>query len=474
MAAEEDPEHGAAQGGASVGSADSVQEGGASASAIDGAEGLTADQAEEAIAWRVNAHLLYDLYFNCTMEWPALSVDWLPDEEGEPCRLAIGMQTDGNVPHELVVTELSCDVETCIGADPWRRWTMPGLGDIEGFGCLPRADAVAPLKTVARLAHPTEVNRVCPCPSRAQLLATKTADGAVLLFDYKAERSSSSASPDAVFLPKNGQAVDGFALDWSEHTAPGGGNFVASGGNDGRLSAWRVESAPQARGTAPVFEVANAHAGPLCGVSFAPGTSSPPSSGSLASVGDDGFLRLWDLRDGTAPTSQLRISSDEVLAVSWSQLEPALIATGGKDRCVCVWDMRSLKEPLHRLKGHEGDVVAVHWAPFREGLLASCSGDKRLNLWDLDADALGAETEDDADTSAPELLFSHAGHGAGVSDFSWNRSDDYLMCSVAEDNGLHIWQPSADVYLPEDQAGDAGDQDDSPAAKRPRHGGADQ
>jgi len=438
------------------------------------AEELTAEQqekvandAEEEIAWRVNAPLLYDLFIDCTMDWPALAIDWLPDEDDQPCRLAIGLHTDGSAPHEVIIAQLECDSEETMEVlDPWHSWHMPGIGDMEGFGCTVDAatGAAAPLRPLARLMHPTEVNRVAPCPNRAQLLATKAATGAVLLFDYLADRPAGTISPDATLLPREGKAVDGFALDWG--VTPGSGRVLASGGNDGRLCLWEAERASGGgTPTAPFMEVASAHVGALCSLAWARAVSSPLAE-SLATVGDDGFLRLWDRRANTAATLHARVSADEVLAVAWNHHQGHLLAVAGKDKDVCVWDARTLKEPLHRLKGHDSDVVAVKWAPFRDGLLASCSGDQRLNLWDL---TIEESAEDTLENGTPELLFSHAGHGGGVSDFAWSGTDDYLMCSVSEDNGLHIWQPSSEVYMPEDKH--AGEETDPPP-KRPRTDGA--
>lgn len=454
----------AAQAASSAASGNVGQEG-------DGEEGeQQLDDFEPRVAWCQNAPLLYDLFIGVTLEWPALAIAWLPDEpNAERCRLALGMHTDGSMPHELVVVELTCSAEETIDADPWHSVSVDGLGDIEAFGCSAESDCLGPLRTVARMAHPTEVNRVAPCPSRPQLLATKAATGAVLLFDYKAERPSGQCCPDATLAP-SGQVADGFALQWSFLER----RLLASGGNDGRLCLWDVEVSPKARAGAPLLDLQEAHKGPLCGVAF---SRSEPLS--LCSVGDDGFLRLWDLRQGSSPGSvagglrcSASVSGDEVLCVDWSRHQERCVATAGKDREVHVWDLRMLQAPLHSLRGHKGDVVAVWWAPFREGLLASCSTDNRVHLWDLAARTAPEDSLDDADAS-PELLFAHAGHQQGVSDFGWSDMDDYLLCSVSEDNSLQIWQPSAELYLPDAGAGEGAEdeEDNGPAAKRPRPAG---
>lgn len=70
------------------------------------------------------------------------------------------------------------------------------------------------------------------------------------------------------------------------------------------------------------------------------------------------------------------------------------------------------------------------------------------------------QTNDDAEDGPPELLvttnfesfkqdsnesnfyiqFIHGGHTAKISDFSWNPSEPWVICSVSEDNIMQVWQ----------------------------------
>jgi len=401
---------------------------------------------KERLAWRKNAPVLYDLLVDCALEWPALSVAWLPDEPDEGCRLALGTHTDGSIPNEVIVAELRCTVESQLSGDPWQNWDVEGLGEAEGFGCVPTDDG-GPFQPVSRMQHPTEVNRIAPCPHRPQLLATKAATGAVFLFDYKAERSASAVSPDAT-LVMPGDGADGFALAWSGPQK----NILASGGHDGRLCIWDVNVAPKARASSPLHNFV-AHSGAVCDLGF---MCSKP--GVLASVGDDKTLRLWDARSVNQEVVAT-VSSDEVLSVDWNAHQDHTLATSGKDREVRVWDLRYLGTPLHTLRGHKGDVVAVQWAPQRETVLASCSSDSRLIIWDL---APKTDQPEQPDDEMPELLFAHGGHVQAVSDFAWSEVDDYLMCSVASDNSFQVWQPSTFIYLADSDA------ESEPSAKRLR------
>jgi len=308
---------------------------------------------------------------------------------------------------------------------------------------------------------------VAPCPQRPQLLASKTATGEVLLFDYKAERPAprgggpGGARPDAILAPPGGAAVDGFALGWS----PLQRHLLASGGNDGRMCVWDVEAASSSGLPHALLHDRAAHTGPLCDLGF-----SRMQPVLVATVGDDRMLRLWDMRGGSAPQASSPVSDDDVLAVDWSHHREQVLATAGKDNMVQVWDLRHMKSPLHLLKGHKDDAVVVRWAPFRDNLLASCSADSHVNIWDLTPKQDKHLEADQADDEIPELLFCHGGHTEAVSDFSWSATDDFLLCSVGEDNKFQVWQPSAAFYLEDSDAESA----EQPPTKRTRTGGNDE
>lgn len=60
------------------------------------------------------------------------------------------------------------------------------------------------------------------------------------------------------------------------------------------------------------------------------------------------------------------------------------------------------------------------------------------------------QLEGEAEDGPPELLFSHGGHKAKISDFSWNKNQPWVISSVAEDNTLQIWQMAEGIYRDED------------------------
>ena len=82
-------------------------------------------------------------------------------------------------------------------------------------------------------------------------------------------------------------------------------------------------------------------------------------------------------------------------------------------------------------------------------LLLPCLG---VNVWDLSR--IGDEqSAEDAEDGPPELLFIHAGHTAKISDFCWSSQNPWMLCSVSEDNILHVWQMAENIYY-EDEVED--------------------
>lgn len=87
-------------------------------------------------------------------------------------------------------------------------------------------------------------------------------------------------------------------------------------------------------------------------------------------------------------------------------------------------------------------MLQLAWSPTNETVFASASGDRRINLWDVSKIGL-EQTPEDAEDGPPELMFVHGGHTSRPTDLAWNANQDFCMVSVAEDNVLQVWSPSA-------------------------------
>jgi len=83
---------------------------------------------EENKVWRKNAQLMYDWVSTYQLEWPSLSVQWLPEvtkssfrDDYESHLMILGTMTDGIEPNYLMVAEVdipSVDAEVDMRAKP--------------------------------------------------------------------------------------------------------------------------------------------------------------------------------------------------------------------------------------------------------------------------------------------------------------------------------------------------------------------
>jgi len=394
---------------------------------------------EEKLVWRKNAPLLYDLFALCDLEQTAQSVSWLPDVEDEPTKLAVGLRQKGSQKSKLRVLELTCLVDNESSEEPWKTWSIDDLGAVSGFGLKGMKDQ-APLRTAVEFKMPSDANRIAACPTQASLLAVKGCCGNVFLYDCKSPEGSEGSAGCKATLSEE-KPVEGYALEWS----PSDVHFLSTGGHDGLLSIWDVQAQSKVWST-------KAHEGPLNDLCHS------ANGQQLVTLGEDHATVIWDVR-AKSKASGFQVATEQ-LSVDWNLSESHLLLTGGKDGVLHIWDMRQVHTPFKSLKGHHGEVVQVKWCPreVTDGvpnhfLASACAGGQTI-LWNMSAD------EPNEDGEAPEVLFIHSGHHGAVNDFGLAPLDDFLFCSVAEDN-LQLWQPAAVIMDDEDEPRES-------AAKRQR------
>ncbi len=104
-----------------------------------------------------------------------------------------------------------------------------------------------------------------------------------------------------------------------------------------------------------------------------------PDGKMIASVGNDGAVRLWSLLTG----KEVRPLQGNAASM-WRAVFSAdgkFLAAAGSDQAVRVWETATGKL-LHQLKGHAAAVWCVAFSPAGQ-LLASGSEDGSVRLWDV-------------------------------------------------------------------------------------------
>ena len=266
-------------------------------------------------------------------------------------------------------------------------------------------------------------------PTLQFTIATKAPQPTVFVFDYSKHPSSPA---DTLCRPQHrclGHTAQGYGLAWSPLTA----GRLLSGSDDATVCMWDLAEAGL---EVQALQIKRGHTSVVEDVAW-----SHHHSHVFGSVGDDMQLLICDARDSTGGPSKkvAKAHENDINCVSFNPLNEFLLATGSTDSTVGLWDLRNLTQKVHSFEGHKSGVYQLDWAPFSETILASCSSDRRVHVWDLSR--IGEEqSPEDAEDGPPELLFIHGGHTAKVSDFSWNRNEEWVAASVSEDNILQIWQ----------------------------------
>lgn len=394
---------------------------------------------EEYKIWKKNTPFLYDLVMTHSLEWPSLTVQWLPDyqknieKEVSYQKLLLGTHTSNSEPNYLLIADVVLPLPE---AEIDARNYDDQKNEVGGFG-----GVLNKIDIKIRIIHEGEVNRARYMPQNPFVIATKSASSTVYVFDYS---KHGSVPVDTQCRPQHrcqGHSAEGYGLCWNPHEA----GILLSGSDDQQLCLWDIREAGLTIN--PLQKRTAAHSSVVEDVDWH--KHHPYLFGS---VGDDAKLLLWDSRNfESKPTHSVDKAHDrDINCISFNPCNEFLIATGGLDQTVALWDIRNLTQKLHSFEGHKEGIYQVCWAPFNETILASGSADRRIHVWDLGR--IGDEqSPEDAEDGPPELLFVHGGHSAKISDFSWNTHDDWLIASVSEDNVLQLWQMAESIYNDDDE-----------------------
>lgn len=93
---------------------------------------------EEYKIWKKNTPFLYDLVITHALEWPSLTVEWLPDREEPPGKdysvqkMILGTHTSENEPNYLMLAQVQLPLED---AENDARHYDDDRSDFGGFGC---------------------------------------------------------------------------------------------------------------------------------------------------------------------------------------------------------------------------------------------------------------------------------------------------------------------------------------------------
>lgn len=111
---------------------------------------------------------------------------------------------------------------------------------------------------------------------------------------------------------------------------------------------------------------------------------SPVSADTFVSVGADGSLRLFDVRQLDHSTIVYESGDARpLLRVQWNPVDPNYLGTFALDsNKAVIMDIRMPSVPAAELSEHETPVAAMRWSPTSPSHLLTAD-DNTLRLWDL-------------------------------------------------------------------------------------------
>ncbi len=193
------------------------------------------------------------------------------------------------------------------------------------------------------------------------------------------------------------------------------GETLASTGNDGTVRLWEVR-------TGKLVRTIEAHAGMLFGVAFGP-------QGALLASGGSGQtpVNVWETQTGKLLHT---LEAHESIAYSVAfNPQGSTLASGGDDKTVNVWEAMSGRR-LHALDGHKDAVNSVTFDA-QGSTLASGSDDTTAILWDA---------------RSGKLLWTLMGHNDWVNSVAFNAQGS-ILATGSDDNTVKLWDARSGKLL---------------------------
>mmetsp|Transcript_34053 Transcript_34053/g.54770 ORF Transcript_34053/g.54770 Transcript_34053/m.54770 type:complete len:348 (-) Transcript_34053:564-1607(-) len=315
--------------------------------------------------WKKNAPFLYDIVMTHALEWPSLTVEWLPDKQRQKDkdysvqRLILGTHTSGGEQNHLMFAEVRLPLEdTQIDARKYEE--KNGYGGYSGV--------TGRLEVTQKINHPGEVNRARYMPQNPNIVATKTANAQVLVFDKTKHASkppkNGVSNPD---LMLEGHKKEGYGISWN----PGAEGYLLSGSDDALVCYWDI-NAQGKMGKASTLQATakfEKHTDIVEDVAW-----NPHHEKLFGSCGDDKLLILWDTRQKGPSKEPIRAHDGEVNCLSFNPFSEYLFVTGSADKTVGLWDQRNLSDKIHSLESHQEQIFNVAWCPFQVSCFSSKFG----------------------------------------------------------------------------------------------------
>lgn len=391
--------------------------------------------------WKKNAVLMYLFLSTTTLTWPSLSVQWFPDFEEtvglrgwRRQRLCFGLYTAGQMDEHLQLGQIEVLGAPGPHTSVYSVASLSQEYDAERGEVVPRNESLSRgIQVLQKIQHAGEVNRLRIMPANPDVVATVGPQGHLSVFDRTkhALGVEGVAGEDRPVVRVAAHGGEAWGLLWNQQRE----GVLALAGMDGVVCVWDLTRMEAGGDGQPVVRPCSTLVVNSVGVN---GVEWLPLHHSvLVLAGEDGHVRVHDVREGRPLQSGLEHSQEAVRAgvnsVLVSPHNNQAVVAGDSEGVVRVWDLRRLAqradEPVTEHQAHTGTVAQVGWNPSVLHVYGLCGEDALVRLWRSGA------------TGATKV-FEHGGHMLAVNDFDWNVNDAWMVASVADDNTVHVWRAS--------------------------------
>ncbi|XP_061444080.1 glutamate-rich WD repeat-containing protein 1 [Rhineura floridana] len=369
----------------------------------------------------------YRLYHRARTGAPCLSFDILRDALGEnrtsyPLSLLLcaGTQAESAQANRLMVMKM----HNLFGTKQARKDALGSESSSDSED--DEDEEKKPQLELAMVPHYGGINRVRVTDlGESQIAAVWSEKGRVDIYDLQRPLVALSDSQAmAAFLREEqakikpifsftGHMTEGFAMDWSPKKP---GTLLTGDCNKNihlwtpkEDGSWFVDQRPFTAHTASVEDL----------------QWSPNEATVFASCSADASIRIWDTRAPPGKACMLSTSQAhdaDVNVISWNRNEP-FIVSGGDDGTLRIWDLRQFQKgtAIATFKQHTAPITSVEWHPTDSGVFAASGADDQVTQWDLAVERdEEAEAEDPALASIPpQLLFVHQGEN-DIKELHWH------------------------------------------------------
>ncbi|XP_063681987.1 glutamate-rich WD repeat-containing protein 1-like isoform X1 [Bolinopsis microptera] len=286
------------------------------------------------------------------------------------------------------------------------------------------------LKT-AEIYHAGAVNRVRICPhvtDTRTFVASWSEKGKVHIWDIAPQLSALETEVDSKDVQKikplytfGGHVEEGYAMDWS----PTRQGYLLTGDCTRHIHMWT----PRESDWIVSQQTYSAHGSSVEDIQW-----SPNEEHVFSSCSTDKSIRVWDDRAAAHKACMITVPNaheSDVNVINWNKSEPFLVS-GGDDGVIKIWDLRKLDSHAALFKHHTGPITSVEWHPSDSSVFGASGEDNQVSLWDLGVESSEALVINDTEVP-PQLLFIHQGQEE-IKELHWHPHIEGVLITTSLDN----------------------------------------